>query len=48
VCESDIGQWFDLSALERLARDEPDRLSWVDAAGVRFHLSTRGLDVSTS
>lgn len=41
--ESERGSWFGLEQVARLLEDDASSLSWVDAAGLKFHLRAAGI-----
>lgn len=43
--ESERGSWFGLEEIARLLTDESGGVSWVDQAGLTFHLRAAGISV---
>lgn len=41
--ESERGLWLDCAEIARRLREEPKTLSWVDQAGLKFHLQASGV-----
>ena len=44
--ESEQGSWFGLEQVARLLVDSPEIVSWLDQAGLKFHLEACGVAVS--